>query len=88
MYLTDSLAQILFAVDEDENEVNNDLLELQELESQNQYDLTVPQIERLEKLQKEKEKRERKEERREKFNQKKEEITNRLRDALQKIKDD
>jgi penicillin-binding protein 1A len=94
MYLSDSLAQIRFRTDNSDNSTDSDndnskeLQELQELENKKAGDLTEVEVQRLEKLRKEKEKRERKEERKENFNQKKEEVTNRLKDALQKKKDD
>lgn len=88
MYLSDSLSQIRFRMDDLDDGEKEDLKELQALEDKNPNELTEVEKERLEKLQKEREKRERREERKEKFNQKKEEVTNRLKDALQKQKDD
>lgn len=88
MYLSDSLAQIKFGADNLSDADNDDLKALQELENKNPDDLTEVEAERLAKLIKEREKRERKEERREKFNQKKEEVTNRLREVLEKKKED
>lgn len=88
MYLSDSLAQIRFAETIDDADEAADLKELEALENKKAEDLTAVELERLEKLRKAKERREKKEARREKFNQKKEEVTNRLKDALQKRKDD
>jgi penicillin-binding protein 1A len=88
MYLSDSTAQVRYKSDDLIDTDNDDLKELQGLENKNPKDLTEAEAARLAKLTKEKEKREKKEEREEKFNQKKEEVTNRLREALPKKKDE